>query len=379
MQIVVNREHAMKAVDVARQFAASASGPEVLQGVLVTAAHGHARLTTTDLDVWCQAGLDVQTQVPGKALVPVRSLGTVLKNMPASRVELRGEGDEVVCSAGSSEVRLAGFDADEYPEIEEPEGRLLTMPLTASLVDRVAYAVSRDETRYTLTGVLLEAAGRRLRLVATDGHRLARFEGLLPPGSVIDAGEEPHQAIVPVRLLVEGVRLGGRLGGTVTLELHDKGAGVRLNGSIHVWSGLIEGRYPAYEEILPSAYTGTVSVPKGALCSAVARLAALSKGRRRAAVALCIEDSMLALRLDGNAGDGISAVERIAPARTEGTVPVCGLRVGYLSEALARLPDVSWVDLNFSDDEGASPVAIQGPEASGAGLLAVIMPCKLPA
>ena len=185
------------------------------------------------------------------------------------------------------------------------------------------------------------------------------------------------KAIVPVRLLNEGVRLGGKLGGSVMFELYEKAAAVRINGSIRIWSKCIEGQYPGYEGTIPSAYTGTVSVPKGALCSAVARAVALSKGRRCPGLVLSVEDSCLVLRLGEDAGDGIAAVERISPARIEGTVPVCGLRISYLSDALARLPGVSWVAFKFSDDKGCSPVAIQSAEASGAGLLKVMMPYKL--
>ena len=373
MEILLNKDQAMKAVDVAVKFAETASGLQVLQGVLVSAEDGRVRLTTTDLEVWCQVELDAQTPQPGKALVPARKLGTVLKTMPHSQVRLRSEGDDAVCEAGPSEVRLGGLDMEEFPDVEAPQGRLLTMPLTASLVDRVAYAASRDETRYTLTGVLLCVEDRRLKLVATDGHRLARFVGNLPPGSTCEG--EPVEAIVPVRLLNEAVRLGGKPGGAVTFELQEKTAAARVNGSIRIWSGLIEGTYPAYEGTIPSAFTGTVFAPKGALCSAVARLAALSKGRRNAGLALSVEDSCLVLRLGGDAGDGIAAVERISAVRTQGTVPVCGLRIAYLSEALARLPDTAWVDVRFSDEEGASPVAIQGAE--GSGLLKVIMPYKL--
>ena len=367
----------MKAVGVAKNFAAGASGLRVLQGVVLSAEDGRARLTTTDLEVWCQVELGARTPQPGTMLVPVKALETVLKTLPQSSVVLRNAGGDMVCEAGSSEVRLAGLDAEEYPDIEEPQGRRLSIPLTAGLVDRVAYAVSRDETRYTLTGVFVEVEGRQLKLVATDGHRLARYVGPLPPGSVCDAGDEPVEAIVPVRLLQQGARLGGKPGSAVTFELYEKAAVVRLNGAARIWCGCIEGRYPAYEGVVPSQFTGTVSVPKGALCSAVSRLGGLSKGRRQAGVALSVEDSRLVLRLDTDAGTGISAVERLSPARMEGTVPATGLRVGYLSEALARLPDVSWATLGFSDEAGASPVAVQGAEAPGSELLAVIMPYEL--
>ena len=377
MEIILNKDQAMKAVDVSRNFAESASGLKVLQGVFLSAGFGRLRLTTTDLSLWCQVELDAQTPRPGTALVPVRNLGTVLKNAPQSRVVLRRVGDDVVCEAGPSEVRLSGIDLEEYPEIDAPEGCLLSMPLTAALVDKVAYAVSKDETRYTLAGVLLEVAARKLKMVATDGQRLARFVGGLPPGSVLDAGGEPLKAIIPVRLLNEGVRLGGKLGGSVTLELYEKAAGIRINGSIRIWTNLIEGQYPACEEIIPSEYVGTIAVPKSALCSAVARAGALSKGRRLPGLVLVVEGSQLVLRLNEDAGDGIAAVERVSPARITGTVPACGLRISYLSDALARLPDVSWVEVKFTDEVGESLVAIQGLESGSAGLLAMIMPYKV--
>ena len=188
----------MKVVDVAKNFAERASGLKVLQGAFMSAGFGRVRLTTTDLDLWCRVELDAQTPRPGKVLAPVWGLATILKNAPHSCVQLRREGDDVVCEAGPSQVRLSGLDVEEYPDVEEPEGCVLSMPLTAALVDKVAYAVSKDETRDTLTGVLLHVEDRQLKLIAMDGHRLARFVGSLPPGSECDAGGEP----------IEGYRAG---------------------------------------------------------------------------------------------------------------------------------------------------------------------------
>ena len=360
MEILLNREKGMKAVDVARNFAGGASGINALQGVLLSAEAGRVRLTTTDLAVWCQVELEAEISEPGTVVVPARSLATILKTLPESRVLLRSTRDDLVCEAGASEMRLSGIDPEEFPEVEEPEGCRLSLPLTAALIDRVAYAVSRDDTRYTLTGVLLEVESRRLKLLATNGQRLARYTGGLPPGSACD-GDEPVQAIVPARLLNDGVRLGAKLRSPATFELYEKAAAVQINESVRIWAGLIEGPYPDYERAVPSAYTATVSVPTGALSSAVARLAALSKGRRTPGLLLRVEDSCLVLSLLADAGDGIAAVEKVTPARSEGTVPSCRLRIGPLSDALARLPDLSWVDVKFSDDAGPVSGGHSGP------------------
>ena len=380
MEIILNKDKALKAVNVAKNFAETPSGLKILQHAFVSAGFGRARLTTTDLALWCQVEVDAQTPQPGTAMVPVRTMSKVLKSLSQSRVSLHKDGGGVRFVAGSSEVRVAGFgpddDADEYPEINPPQDRLLAMPLNAALVDKVAYAVSKDETRYTLAGVYVEVSAGGLKLVATNGHRLARYTTSLPPGSLLDVElSEPATGIIPVRLLNEGVRLGSQLGSSVTLELYEKAAGIRA-GSIFLWASLIEGQYPDYDNkrVIPTEFSGSVMLSKSVLGGAVSRLLALSKGRRLARVCLSLDGNDLVLKLDGDAGDGISATERMTPCGIDGIVPVCVLDVGYLSEALARLPDAARVQVKFSDEKGKSPVTVESP--ASAGVLAVIMPSK---
>ena len=375
MEISLDRSRMLKAVNTVKNFADS-SGLKVLQSTLISAGADHVRLTTTDLTLSCQVELGARTPEPGTVLVPVRALGTVLKTLPNSRVSLRKEGDDVCLAAGSSEVRITGVDPDEYPEITPPQERLAAVPLTASLVGKVAYAVSNDETRYTLRGVCTEVGPAGLKMVATNGHRLARYAApSLPPGSVLDADpEEPVTGIVPARLLSGGVRLGSQLGSTAVLELYDKGACVQVGGSVTIWADLIDGQYPEYEGIVPADHAGCVTMRKNVLGSAVSRLLALTKSCRVGRVCLAVEDSEMALRVEDAAG-GVSATERLTPSDIQGTVPVCGFNVRYLAEALERLPDTTRVQLKFSDEKGESPVAIESSECPG--LFALIMPMRV--
>ena len=377
MELSFDRNQMLKAVNTAKNFAETPSGLKVLQHAFMSAGFGHARLTTTDLGLWCQVELNARTPQPGTVTVPVRTLGKVLKALSQSRVSLHKEGDDVRLVAGPSEVRVTGMESDDYPEISPPQGRLLSMPINAALVDKVAYAVSKDETRYTLTGVYVEVGAGGLKLLATNGHRLARYTAAsLPPGSILDADlSEPVTGIVPVRLLNEGVRLGSRLGGSVALELYEKAACIRVNGSTMLWANLIEGQYPDCANAIPAEYSGCVTISKGALGSAVSRLLALSKGRRVPHACLILDDGDMVLRLDENAGDGLSASERLTPSAIEGIVPVCGFNVRYLSEALERLADAARVQLKFSDEAGKSPVAVESPGC--AGLFALMMPVKV--
>ena len=376
MRITFDRSHMLKAVNTAKTFAEGSPALKVLQGAHLSAGCDRVRLTTTDLALWCQVELDARVAEAGTVVVPARTLGTVLKTLPHSRVSLRKEGDDVWLKAASSEVRLAGHDVEEFPDISPPKERLAAIPLPASIVNKVAYAVSNDETRYTLNGVNVEAGAAGLKLVATDGHRLARYRApSLAPGSVLDVdGEETVAGIVPARLLREGVRLGSQHGCTATLELHEKSACVRAGGSVLLWADLIEGRYPAYEGLVPAEWSGCVTIPKSVLGGAVSRLVALSKGCRVARVCLTIEDGEMVLTVE-DAVLGVTAVERLAPSCIEGTVPVCGFNVRYLCDALERLPDAARAHLKFSDDQGETPVAVESPECPG--LFALVMPTRM--
>ena len=375
MEISFDRSRMLKAVNTVKSFADSA-GLKVLQSTLISAGQDHVRLTTSDLTLSCRVELDARTPRPGTVLVPVRTLGTVLKTLSHSRVSFRKEGDGVCLAAGSSKVRITGVDPDEYPEITPPQERLAAVPLNASLVGKVAYAVSNDETRYTLGGVCTEVGSAGLKMVATDGHRLARYAApSLPPGSVLDADpEEAVTGIVPARLLAAGVRLGSQLGSTAVLELYEKRASIQVNGSVTIWADLIDGPYPEYERTIPADYSGCVTMRKSVLGAAVSRLLALSKGTRVGRVRLAVEDGEMVLQVE-DAANGVSATECLMPSNMEGTVPVCVFNVRYLAEALERLPDASWVHLKFSDEKGESPVAIESPECSG--LLALIMPTRV--
>ena len=146
-----------------------------------------------------------------------------------------------------------------------------------------------------------------------------------------------------------------------------------LNGSVVISSGLIEGQYPAYERIVPSEHAGTATMSKGMLGSAVSRLVALAKGRRVASGRLVPEGGQMALRLDGDAGDGVSAVERLSSCDIQGSVPECRLNLGFLHDALERLPDAAPVHLKYSGD-GEAPLTVESPGRHG--LTALLQPLK---
>lgn len=375
MELLLKREQVLRGVETAKAFAASAADQKVLQHALVSGGFGKVRLTTTDLELWCQVELTDETIRPGSALVPTKALVKVLKNLPARVFTMRREAGEMVFSAGGSEVRVAGMEAEEFPEVNLPEGRLLAMPLRASTVHEVAYAVGKDETRYALTGVSVKVSDGKAAFAACDGHRLSVVRDNLPPGSVVDAAELDFKGIVPVRLLLEGVRLARQRGASAVLELYEKSAAVRLSGGVTIWSALLAADYPDFAATVPAEFSARVVVPHGALSHAVSRLLNLSKGVGNPLMTLQLAGSGLELSLAQGADGVTSAVERVAVMKAEGTVPVLGLNVRYVAEALARLSDAVWLRLKF--DAAHAPVVLESFETGSERLLTVIMPRKL--
>lgn len=375
MEILLNREQTMKGVETARAFCESASGLKVLQHAHVSAGFGRVRVTTTDLVTWCQVEVKGETAQPGTALVPAKAWAKVLKNLPGRVFSMRKDVEDLVFSAGGSEVTVAGMEPEEFPEVDVPEGRLLAMPLRASMVDEVAYAVGKDETRYAMTGVLVKASEGNLELAGCDGHRLSVVRGRLPLGSEVDVPELDFEGIVPVRVMLEGVRLARQLKVPAVLELYEKSVAVRLNGWITVWSGLLEADYPNFAAAVPSDFSANVVVPHGVLSNAVSRLLNLSKGVGNPLMRLKAAGSELELLLEQGADGVTSAVERVTMMRAEGSVPVLGLNVRYVADALARLSDSVWLRLKF--DDAYAPVVIESFEKGSDRLLTVIMPRKL--
>lgn len=375
MEILLNREQTMRGVEAVRAFCESASGLKVLQHAHVSGGFGRVRVTTTDLGMWCQVELKGETVQPGTALVPTKAWGKVLKVLPARVFSMCKEGEDLVFSAGGSEVRVAGMEPEDFPEVNMPADRLLAMPLSPWMVNEVAYAVGKDETRYALTGVLVKVSEGKLEFVGCDGHRLSVVRGALPVGSVVDVPELDFKGIVPVRVMLEGVRLARQLKVAAVLELYEKAAAVRLNGGITVWSSLLEAEYPNVKATVPSEFSANLVVPCSALSSAVSRLLNLSKGAGNPLMILKSAGSELELSLAQGVDGVTSAVERVTTMKAEGSVPVLGLNVRYVADALARLCDSVWLRLKF--DEAYTPVVIESFEKGSERLLTVIMPRKL--
>src|ERR687884_2259990 len=216
MKFSMEKERLLAALGIAARGASTRSAIQTLAGVMIRAADGKVELQATDMELGVRVSTDASAEREGSAVVPARLLLDVVRSLPKSDVSLEfrsSEGDVEVVS-GPSRFHLRTLPADEFPNLPDAgDAAVVRVPAKAFVetVNRVARAASRDETRPHLTGVLVSASERELRMVATDSYRLSVKETELD-----EPLEGSLEANVPARTLQELGRVAGA-GGVETI------------------------------------------------------------------------------------------------------------------------------------------------------------------
>jgi len=235
----------------------------ILQGLLVSVVGHTLRVTGTDLDMTVRTQLEVEVLEEGRTVVPGRLITEAARKLPPGAVVLGAGEGEVELSGGGPRFRFRELAVDDFPVIAEPT---LTGALEVdgddflAALEQVVVAASRDDARPVLTGVYFESTEGALRLVATDSYRLALRD--LPGVRSAATG------LVPVRALRELTRTVGTKKMQIAVGAREASF-ASSKGSLTV--RLIEGSFPNYRQLLPSAYPNRLTVGRDELLQAIDR------------------------------------------------------------------------------------------------------------
>ena len=277
MKLTVSRETLLARLGVAVRGVSTRSAIQTLAGVLVQVREGRAELQATDMELGIRVGLEVADSGDGTAVVPGRLLLDVVRSLPKDEVtvEYRSSQQDVEVVSGSARFHLRTLPAEDFPKLPTPpESGVVTLPAAAFVdtIGRVARAASRDETRPHLTGVLVSASERELRMVATDSYRLSVKETRLE-----DPLAGSLEANVPARTLQELSRIASAGGadriGVAALE----NQAVFTVDDVVLSSRLVEGRFPNYQQLLPDSYEHELRVDRAELLEVVRRISLLAQ------------------------------------------------------------------------------------------------------
>lgn len=255
----------------------------ILECVLLEADREGLQLVATDLDVGARLSAPAEVKATGSACVPARKLHEIVRLLPPEPVDLRvREGNRVELCCGSSVFRLPGFGRDEFPSLPQVgEGAALRLPRAGmgEMLGRVAFAITNDDSRYALNGCLLTVAKNQVRMVASDGHRLA-FVAREVEGA--DPGPKPLEVIIPKKAISELARLCAEEEGE-RVEFSQKDNQVLFRcGRRELISRLLEGQFPNYERVIPKDNPNVFEVESARLQDAVRRVALLASEHSRA-------------------------------------------------------------------------------------------------
>jgi DNA polymerase-3 subunit beta len=291
MKFSVARSELSDALSVASRGLSARSTLPILSGILVTCSQGRVKLQTTDLEVSVRTHVAGLVEEEGQAVLPGRLFSDIVRSMPEAAISVSVDKEVALVSSSNASFTLKTLPADDFPKFPEVTvDKKVSLPseVVSSMVRQVSRAVSRDETRAILTGVLLSIEGHTIRMVATDSYRLAVREVLLDEAVV-----EAVEVVVPGKALEEVTKL---LGGHDLLQL-----GVSENqivcefGDTTFVTRRIEGTFPNYKQLIPKETQTTVRVPSEEIAAAVKRVSLMAQHNTPLRLSVNSEDQTLSL------------------------------------------------------------------------------------
>ncbi len=286
MKISLARTDLLDSLTIVSRGLSSRSTLPILSGVLVTADKGEVVLTTTDLEVSVRCTKGAAVDRPGQTVLPGRLLSDITRNLPEAAVTIDLEGESAHLSCGNASFSLKTLQAADFPKFPDTEsGETIEIPseLFVSVVKQVSRAVSRDETRAILTGILTTLENGRLRLVATDSYRLAVRE------VSIDTQATALEAVIPGRAMDEVARLVGQEE-KVALGISENQAVFSFGNAVFV-TRRIEGSFPNYKQLIPKESETVVRVGRNEMAEAVKRVSLMAQ-----------HNSPLRMKIDSESG-----------------------------------------------------------------------------
>jgi DNA polymerase-3 subunit beta len=309
MKLTTTKDNLFNALQVVGRAVSSRNTLPSLGGILLNAESGSLTLRATDMELGVTLSLaDVGADRDGTVLVPGRLLVDVIRSLPDGPVSLehRTEQRDVEITAGGARFHLRTLPAEDFPRLPEPDGETVKLPAgpLAETIELVARAASRDEVRPILTGVLVQAEGDTLTMVATDSYRLSVKH------TVIEGGvPQQLEANVPARALRELARVIASEGADEVEIAMPRNQALFRAGGVLLSSRLIEGQFPSWRQLIPESFEHEVRLPREELLEVTRRVSQLAQ--RNAPLRLSMAEGELTVSAEtpdvGDASEGMPA------------------------------------------------------------------------
>ena len=339
----------------------------ILSHLLVDASASGVWLFGTDLDVGIRRDLGAEVLKAGTVALSAKKLYEIVRELPEAPVELQTDADlQVAIHCERASFRMKGLPHEEFPSLPKLEGSgeiKLDTQAFRDMLRKTLFAVSTDQTRYALTGVLLQVQAAEVRMVATDGHRLAMVRIPHPPG---DSGGT-LEALVPKKAMVEAAKITREDGTEVRMWLAENQLILKQETSTLV-ARIIDGQFPSYDQVIPAPGPHTILIARDALQGALRRTSAIIGERTTATEFEFRPGRVFVSCVNIDIGEAHEEIE----ASYAGEGFKVGFNARYILEFLGTI-DSAEVSINMADPLSPALFRAAGDETYGC----VIMPMRI--
>ncbi len=364
MKFNTTKDVLLKGIQEVQSAISAKSSLPILSNILVEATDDNIILTATDLDIGITSKIMIKPQVTGAITIPAKKFLDIIKELPESEpISISVKKNNLVnIECGKSVFKIMGLPKEEFPQLPEfkdKDSLVLQQKKLKSMLRLTAFAISHDESRYVLNGVLFVIKPTYIRLVATDGRRLAMVEDKTQLPKTLE-----RKFIVPTKAVNE---LDKSLGdeGDVKIFLNDNQIFFDM-GKTRLVSRLIEGEFPNYEQVIPKEVKEKIVASKNGFLSAIKR-AALFTNQDSAAIKMDLgKDKIVISKSTPYLGEARVEID----ADYKGKDMSVGFNPDYLVDLLKNIDDEK-IAFEVTDPEKPGVIRI------GAEYIYVVLPMQI--
>jgi len=371
MEFTVSKTDLVRELNLSQGVVEKKTTIPILSNVLVEASGDRILLTATDLELGIRCACPARVQRAGAGTIPARRLLDYVRLLPDADVNVKlAENQWASLLCGRSRTRIAGMSRESFPELPQMPEQLAEIPVgaLASMIARTIFAISMEESRFTLNGALLVLKNAGLTMVATDGHRLALVESAIPFPNVAGA----YRALLPRKAMGEILKLAADAGPDAKLAFSgdDNHLFFQLGDRL-LMSRKLTGNFPDFERVLPKEQPHSIKLPREEFKAAIERVSQFSDERSRAIRFQLLPGEAKVHSSISETGES----EESVPVEFDGPKIEIGFNAQYLLDFL-RVVHEEQVAFHFKDANSAGELRPATDDA-GSSYRYVIMPMRI--
>lgn len=368
MKFTVNRSSLLRELTFLQPVTEKKSTIPILANIKLSAAHkvGGISLEGTDLDLFLTTSVDGTVEQTGSCCIPAKKLTEIVKALPESEISFEVKDQSIRITCERSKFKLTGFDPDSFPQAKVQPDNMLPFPAEtlATLISRVRFAASQEESRYTLNCVKFEYSSGEARAVCTDGHRLA----MCTRSAYYEGGD--IDALIPLKTADMVVKLADTK--EPAMFAVDSNQLFFTFGKRSLTSRSLAGQYPSYQRILDDIVDKTTPAiaDSGRMASLLKRIALVTDDKSKACKITFTPGQMTANAATAEVGEGAGDMD-VESTFEDLTI---GMNIGYLSEYFSAISEGS-VNIGIKDSQSA--ILMKPVDGGDYDFTYVIMPMRV--